>query len=180
MNIRDHVTDNHLTAEQFMDAMVEMLAPAAQQHLETCAQCQSGLEQERARFAAFKEHIFTQAERPENFWQRQSLMIRDRTMEAAGTNQILRWGWAAVAALVLLGALLVQNAPVKQASPDTATKIVTSDQDESMLIDMEATLQRDTPQALEPAEMITNQIPAQSSNERSAHSQNASVKKQKN
>jgi hypothetical protein len=99
---------------------------------------------------ALRAEIQAAAERPESFWQRQRAEILGR-LEAPPAPGPLVWV-SATAALLALAVLLSLpgKAPVAVAPPPDA--------DSQLLMEVQNTLDRDVPDALAPASLLTQEM----------------------
>ena len=90
------------------------------------------------------------AERPEIFWQRQQAQILRRLDAPAATPPPL--AWASAAALLLMAVLL--SLPAK---PPVAA-VPPPDPDHQLMLEVQQTLDRDVPDALAPAALLTQEM----------------------
>ena len=90
------------------------------------------------------------AERPEVFWQRQRAQILRRLDAPAATPPPL--AWASAVALLLMAVLL--SLPAK---PPVAAN-APSDPDHQLMLEVQQTLDRDVPDALAPAALLTQEM----------------------
>ena len=107
-------------------------------------------EQFDAAVASLRAETQAAAERPEIFWQRQRAEIRARLDAPAATPPPL--AWASAAALLALAVLL--SLPGK--TPVAAT--APPDPDRQLLLDVQQTLDREVPDALAPASLLTQEM----------------------
>ena len=99
---------------------------------------------------SLRAEIQAAAERPEVFWQRQRAEVLARLDAPAATLPPL--AWASAAALLLLAVLLSlpgQPPVVATAPPDP---------DHQLLLDVQQTLDREVPDALAPAALLTQEM----------------------
>ncbi len=91
---------------------------------------------------------------PEFFWERQRLAIQSRLKTSQGIhNYRSAWTWAAATTLVLLVLLVLSPNSTQSVVPD----IVAGD-DQELLIGIERSLNRELPEALQPASLLTQEI----------------------
>src|SRR5206468_11501749 len=96
------------------------------------------------------------AVQPDSFWARQRAVISVRLHERSFDRGI-RFVWAgAVAALVLAAAL--SWTPERWTTTAPKNPPTTEAQDEQLLENMQAALERESPLALQPAEVLTNEM----------------------
>jgi hypothetical protein len=139
------------------DSEVEemLLAPATENrhHLEQCDSCKVEVQRIRRPLETLNRTVRTAAEKPEDFWQRQRMAIRERiaATQSRPIRRPARLAWAA-AALIATATLVLDSAP-KLEPPQARI-----DPDHELLIEVERILQSDGPQALEPAALLTREI----------------------
>jgi predicted anti-sigma-YlaC factor YlaD len=140
--------DSHLSDAQLFEALLGNSSPRVKAHLASCPECRARLERLRSLTAAFRDSAHTQAERPEAFWTRQ------RAAAAARSSQPLvrPMTWVAAIAAAVLAAMLLQE---PRPSPPVAPA---PDPDQALLVSVESALTRQVPQALAPAELLTQEI----------------------
>ena len=98
--------------------------------------------------AAYGERARAEANRPEAFWRYQREAIASRLALRRGAWRM----WAAATAMIVLVAVLLSVTP-KQRS-----EVVSTDPDHELLVDVERSLRREVPRALEPAALLTQEI----------------------
>ena len=103
-----------------------------------------------AAVAALRAETQAAAERPEVFWQRQRAEIRARLDAPAALPPPLAWASAAV----LLALAVLLSLPAK--TPVAAT--APPDPDRQLLLEVQQTLDRDVPDALAPASLLTEEM----------------------
>ena len=137
----------------------------ARRHLDGCALCAAELDQLRDALAGYQRAAREAGEQTESFWLRQRAAIISR---ADGTRAAPRLAWAAsVAALILGAALLGRQAPpvpTLQSEQVTAPGNVAppssapsdSSADSVLLLEVHQSVQRQVPEALEPAVLLVD------------------------
>ena len=138
----------HLSEEQIFEALLAGDAAAANQHLAGCSACAAELDRLRRATAALRHSARTQAERSESFWSRQRRSAASRISRPA--VRPLTWV-AAIAAAILAAMLLPEPRPVAPAQPAT-------DPDQALLVSVERAVNRQVPQALAPATLLTQEM----------------------
>jgi hypothetical protein len=111
-----------------------------------------------AALAGFRKFAQTAPDRPDYFWERQRLAIRDRlspTPRIPGHRSI--WAWASAAVVVVLGIMLFPTR-AQPPAPDIA-----AGHDQDLLLAVERSLNRDVPKALAPALLLTEELDAAAS-----------------
>ncbi len=122
---------------------------AAEHHVAKCGPCQAERERLEDVLRQFGTANREYAARSEDFWERQAAQIRAKR-RAAGARRRMAAGLAPVlAALLLIGVLLVPRAPRVEPSAQTAPALP-SDSDHELLLAVERAVETDTPQALAP------------------------------
>lgn len=140
--------EGHLSESQLFESLLGNAGPGAEAHLAACAECRPRLEQLRAATAALGASARTQAEKPDAFWTRQRAAAAARISGHA--VRPLAWT-AALAAAVLAAMLLQEPRPVVPAQPSL-------DPDQALLVSVERAVNRQVPQALAPAALLTQEI----------------------
>ena len=140
--------DTHLADTQLFEALLGNTNPRVEAHLASCSECRERLERLRAATAALGSSARAQAEKPESFWTHQ------RTAAAARRSELPArpLAWAATIAAAILAAMLLQEP--RPAVPPTPSP----DPDQALLVAVERATQRQVPQALEPAALLTQEI----------------------
>ncbi len=128
-------------------------------HLELCDDCLNEVARLRETASALK----TIVDQPQEFWDRQRMGIRNRIVEApvkpAALSQRLAWA-PVLALLILAGLLLTGGTPVAP----TIRQQTAIDPDHELLVAVEQVMQRNGPEALEPATYFVEQIAQQTRN----------------
>jgi hypothetical protein len=151
-------------------------ALAGQTAEERVAECQPCA----AEFAAWKDlggslrqDLESRADKPAYFWTRQQARIRERLAPRAASP---RWAAAAIFALILLAVGLIQRgvtpkmdkmemARTAPAVPAVQVAPAESD-DDTLLEDIQASLQRDLPASLAPAVVLVEEVTSASEHSR--------------
>jgi len=139
----------HLREEDFAEFLVDDKDPKLDSTF--CEQCIADLERTRTQIAGARDDIATAAERDEIFWARQRTAIRERIKP---TGFRLQWA-ASLAGLIIIAALLVgftdnvpqQTIPGNQPDPDYV-----------LLAQIQQTLARPLPNAVEPVRVLTSDM----------------------
>src|SRR6266436_7226869 len=143
----------HLNPEEMADATLGLLEADRAAHLEGCAECRTRTAGYRAPIEQWRDDARVAAVQPDTFWTRQRAVISVRLHERSFDRGI-RFVWAgALAALVLAAALSWSPSTKPPVSPQ-----VSEAQDEQLLENMQLALERDAPAALQPAEVLTNEM----------------------
>jgi len=142
--------EEHLSNEELTLAIVDKSANQTRGHLERCAACRAEVERLSSAVSSFALWAHQAAERPNGFWQAQASAIRPRLREPR--SLLRRLAWAGALALLLLAAtLLSENAP-------PAPTVAQTDPDHALLVDVEHSVRRELPRALEPAALLAEEV----------------------
>ena len=145
--------NHHLNPEELADATLGLLEPERASHLQECDECRTRTDGYRAPLEQWRDAARVAAVQTDSFWARQRAVISVRLHERSFDRGI-RFVWAgAVAALVLAAALSWSPAPTSPATPQSSEV-----QDEQLLENMQAALERESPLALQPAEVLTQEM----------------------
>jgi anti-sigma factor RsiW len=139
----------HLNDEQMVAALSGDTRPASADHLAECVACAAEVAQMQAELRALPAVVHQAAARDEGFWRTQRLAISSRMTQAPAALASLRWG-VGFAALVL-AALLLNRAPA-------AVEFAQVDPDHALLVEVEQSVRRSVPQALEPAQYLVYEM----------------------
>ena len=140
--------NTHLTEEQLFEALLGAKDAAAAQHIAACPECGRQLERLCSATGALRDSARAQAEKPEGFWTRQRTAASVRTSQ----HPARPLAWAAAIAVAMLAATLLQEP--RPAPPSTSAP----DPDQALMVAVERATQRQLPQALEPAALLTQEI----------------------
>ena len=140
----------HLTEEEIFESLVETqdADAAAREHLAACPACSQELDRLRRTTSALRDSARAQAEQPEGFWTRQRASAASRTSRRSVSP--LTWA-AAIAVAGLAATLIHEPRPAVPATPPP-------DPDQVLLVSVEQAVNRQVPQALAPATLITQEI----------------------
>lgn len=140
--------NRHLSEEQFELVMSGGQADAgAAAHLAECAECAAEAEQMRAALGKFGAAARAAGERPEGFWAQQRQAIAARLSDAGAPSRRLAWA-VSLAVVVLLAMTMVPRTPQR----------IEQDPDDALLRDVERSLRRQVPAALEPAALLAQEL----------------------
>jgi anti-sigma factor RsiW len=159
-------TGAHLNEDDWLDLADAAGSSAARQHLAECPACAAELDRLRVALEAYQFTAHEASEQTDSYWLRQRTEIVSR---AAGRRAAPRLAWAASVAALLFGAVLLGRqapplltsrtptavAPAKVPAP-SLTSSSDPDADSALLVDVHQSLQRDVPEALEPAELLVD------------------------
>ncbi|MGH9531016.1 MAG: hypothetical protein ACRD2Q_01400 [Terriglobales bacterium] len=107
--------------------------------------------QDHAAIAALAESLRAAGERPEGFWHMQRSAIQER-IQGTERRTSLRMAWAGSMALITVAVSLLAQAPAP------ASAMAVSDPDHDLLVGVERAVRRPVPQALEPAQLLAQEI----------------------
>jgi hypothetical protein len=147
--------NSHLDEKQFTDALLGSAEDPQRKHLEECEECRSRVAAENETFRRFGYAARGEAARGDDFWARQQLVISSR-LEQKAQYRTLRmvWAAAAAAAAVLVVWLVMAQTPSNPVPPPTARH----ENDEALLMQVAAALERGSPEAFAPAEVLTREL----------------------
>ena len=146
----------HLNPEEIADATLGLLEPERASHLQECDECRTRTDGYRAPLEQWRDAAHVAAVQPDSFWARQRAVISVRLHERSFDRGI-RFVWAgAVAALVLAAALSWTPEMWTTTAPKNLQ--TTEAQDEQLLQNMQMALERESPLALQPAEVLTKEM----------------------
>ena len=146
----------HLNPEEIADATLGLLEPERASHLQECDECRTRTDGYRAPLEQWRDAARVAAVQPDSFWARQRAVISVRLHERSFDRGI-RFVWAgAVAALVLAAALSWSPNHTGTGTPISAE--AKEAQDEQLLENMQMALERESPLALQPAEVLTKEM----------------------
>ena len=143
----------HLNPEEIADATLGLLEPEREAHLQECVECRTRTDGYRAPLEQWRDAARVAAVQPDSFWARQRAVISVRLHERSFDRGI-RFVWAGALAALLLAAALSWS-PTTTPVPKQST---TEAQDEQLLENMQLALERETPAALQPAEVLTKEM----------------------
>ena len=145
--------NHHLNPEELADATLGLLEPERVSHLQECDECRTRTDGYRAPLEQWRDAARVAAVQTDSFWARQRAVISVRLHERSFDRGI-RFVWAgAVAALVLAAALSWSPSTTAPVTPQASEA-----QDEQLLENMQAALERESPLALQPAEVLTQEM----------------------
>ncbi len=150
---------HRLNEAEIADALA---GQAAEERVADCQPC-------AAEFAAWKDlgsglrqDLESRADRPGYFWTRQQARIRERLAPRAASG---RWAGAAIFALILLAIGLIQpgvapKTEIARTTPAVPTVQVAQPEsdDDTLLEDIQASLEREVPAPLAPAAVLVEEV----------------------
>lgn len=166
----------HLSDEELTAAAAGERNPRTAGHLEICPQCWEQMSTYRDKLASLKLDVCYSGGRSAIDWGRQSRSIQQRILEAqikktAGRH--IGYAFAASALAVILAVFLALNVRSTPANPEASTVAsVAPISDAALLSDIEAHLDQDLPEALQPANVLVGEmggLDAQSTNQNASH-----------
>ena len=156
--------NSHLNENQITDALLGIADDSAREHLASCGQCLQKVEAATSLLSGFGKDARREAERTDGFWEHQGLAIMERSSAhlRASNRWSLRLAWGAAAAtaaaVVILWATLGNFDSQPPAPPENTVIADSHEHDERLLRQVEAALERGTPVALAPAEVLTREL----------------------
>ncbi len=109
------------------------------------------LTQDDAGIAALAESLRAAGERPEGFWRMQRALIQER-IQGSEQRASLRMAWAGSVALITVAVCLLTQTPAP------ASAVANYDPDHDLLVGVEQAVRRPVPQALEPAQLLAQEL----------------------
>jgi len=109
------------------------------------------LTQEDASIAALAESLREAGDRPDGFWRMQRAAIQER-IQGSEQRASLRLAWAGSVALVAIAVGLLTQTPAP------ASAVANYDPDHDLLVGVEQAVRRPIPQALEPAQLLAQEL----------------------
>jgi len=153
----------HLSDEELTAAAAGERNPRTAGHLEICPQCWEQMSIYRERLASLKQDVCYSGGRSAIDWGRQSRSIQQRILEAqikktAGRH--VGYAFAASALAVILAIFVAMNVRSTPSAPDVSTvaSVTTTISDAALLSDIEAHLDQDLPEALQPASLLVGEM----------------------
>ena len=149
----------HLTDEELTAAAAGERSPRTARHLEICPQCWEQMSIYRERLVSLKQDVCYSGGRSAIDWGRQSRSIQQSILEnqikrTAGRN--VSFALATSALAVILVVFLVLN--FRNNSPAPANSTVVTISDAALISDIEARLDQDLPEALQPASLLVGEM----------------------
>ncbi len=149
--MQDHLTDEQLTEHLLYPEAGG--SAGAREHLTKCEACRSEEESLRQILAHYQQTTRAAAERPAGFWQWQRTTIAARMPGRIAP----RLAWAAATAMIVLAAvLLIETRP--SGPPPSAQTTSATDPDHVLLVEVDLSVRRQMPRALEPAALLTAEL----------------------
>jgi len=145
----------HLTDEQLAEYLTDPLASGGdttvREHLAACAACRDEAGRLHSLLALYGEVTRAAGARPQAFWQWQRTTILTQLESRPAPRRLV---WAAAVAMVALAATLLIE------TPPPAVPSAADDPDYVLLVDVERSVRREVPRALEPAALLTAELSA--------------------
>ncbi len=139
----------HLTDEQLTEQLVGGAGTATREHLAACPACRDEEQRLEGLFTHYRQAVDAAARRPDAFWQWQRTAIAARQAWRPGSRLL---AWAAATAVVVLAAILLT------AHTPPTKPVAESDPDQALLADVQRSVRRELPRALEPAALLAQEI----------------------
>jgi hypothetical protein len=149
----------HLSDEELTAAAIGERNPRTAGHLEICPECWEQMSRYRESVANLKQDICYSGGRSALDWGRQSRSIQQRILEAQirkTAGRSVRFALATSALAVILVVFLVLNFRSPTPAPDSSTVATISDA--ALIGDIEAHLNQDLPEALQPASLLVGEM----------------------
>jgi len=150
----------HLSDEELTAAATGERSPRTAGHLEICPQCWEQMSIYRDRLASLKQDVVYSGGRSAIDWGRQSRSIQQRILEAqikktAGRNVSFALATSALAVILVIFLFLNfrSTSPTIVSGPPAQTI-----SDAALISDIEARLDQDLPDALQPASLLVGEM----------------------
>ena len=154
----------HLSDEELTAAATGERNPRTAGHLEICPECWEHMSRYRESLANLKQDVCYSGGRSALDWGRQSRSIQQRILEAQirkTAGRSVRFALATSALAVILVVFLALNFRSAPPAPDgstVATINVATISDAALISDIEAHLNQDLPEALQPASVLVGEM----------------------
>ncbi len=143
----------HLTNEQLTEYLTDPLASGGdatiREHLAACAACRDEAGRLHSLLALYGEVTRAAGARPQAFWQWQRTTILTGLEPRPVPRRLV---WAAGVAMAAFAATLLMETPPPAVPPAAV------DPDHALLVDVERSVRREVPRALEPAALLTAEL----------------------
>lgn len=149
----------HLSDEELTAAATGERNPRTAGHLEICPECWEQMSRYREGLANLKQDVYYSGGRSALDWGRQSRSIQQRILEAQirkTAGRSVRFALATSALAVILVVVLFLN--FKSAPPVVDTSTVAKISDAALISDIEAHLNQDLPEELQPANLLVGEM----------------------
>jgi hypothetical protein len=148
----------HLNERELAEVIAGEGCDAARRHLAECATCRAETDRFGHQIAGLRQELRAEIDRSPDFWTRQRLGILGR-MTARPVSHWMRWAYVAVTALVLVAATLSVRGPhpPAQVAPVGTPAVMSDEFDDALLRGVESDVEREIPQALEPAVLLSKE-----------------------
>ena len=149
----------HLSDEELTAAATGERNPRTAGHLEICPECWEQMSRFRESLANLKQDVCYSGGRSALDWGRQSRNIQQRILEAQirkTAGRSLRFALATSALAVILAVFLVLSFRSAPPAPDASTVATISDA--ALISGIEAHLNQDLPEALQPASLLVGEM----------------------
>jgi hypothetical protein len=149
----------HLSDEELAIAAAGETVPRTAHHLQICADCQQHIEMYRERMASLRQDVCYSSARSAIDWGRQSRAIHQGILTAQiqkiqGRNTGFVLAASTLALLLIFVFMGFRSAP----PPLSANRQPVAISDTTLLNDVEAQLNEDLPEALQPASLLVNEM----------------------
>lgn len=150
----------HLSDEEITAAAAGERVPRTAHHLQICSECQDQVQKYRETLAELRQDFSYGAARSAIDWGRQSNSIRQRILTTKIRNQASSMGFALVSSAFALALILTifigfrdpTTTPVFHPAPPTTFS------DAALLNDIESRMDEELPDALQPADLLVNEM----------------------
>ena len=150
----------HLSDEEITSAAVGERVPRSAHHLQICSECQEHVQMYRDRLADLRQDVFYSAGRSAIDWGRQSRSIQQRILAAQiEKTQGKSAGFAIVSSVLALALVVVIFIGFRAAPPPPPSHPqIAAISDSALLDDVETRMSEDVPDALQPANLLVDEM----------------------
>jgi hypothetical protein len=149
----------HLSDEEITAAAAGERGPRTAHHLQICSECQGQVQMYRGDLAELREDIVCGAGRSAIDWGRQSRSIQQRIVAAQiERTQGKNTGFALVSSALALALVLTIFVGFRNSSLPASHREVTPISDTALLNDIESRMEEDLPDALQPANLLVDEM----------------------
>jgi hypothetical protein len=149
----------HLSDEEITAAAAGERSPRTAHHLQICSECQEQVQMYRDAVAELRGDIVFGAGRSAIDWGRQSRSIQQRIVAAQiEKTQNKNTGFALVSSALALALILTLFVGFRNSSPPALHPTADPISDAALLNDVESRMDEDVPDALQPANLLVDEM----------------------
>jgi len=151
----------HLSDEQFAEALLGALDDAAAAHAAECDACRAELARVSGAVGRVSEWTRAATERPTGFWYTQRRAILEGLSARPQQSHLTAWAGALatlVLAAVLLGQVSIEPGLLTGNANGGSETAAQTDPDDELMLEIQASVRRPVPRAFEPALLVTQEL----------------------